>query len=259
MDEPAKTFTSLPTLLEQFDQKGYVVLDGVLPPADVTSLNQFLDPHLGEPGLSKRQMRFGQGDFGRQGTGFLSWGRPFAELMHHPRILPLLGGLFPDGFRLEFVYGIQMRKGSEGLPLHGHFEPEREHYYERVDGAVLNGETVVTVNLSAMGPDTGGFMCVPGSHKSTFSVPEEVEQLQAQASCVVVPAVAAGSVLIFNGALVHGTMPWKGLAHRRSLVFKFKPHRPAPFILELLAETGLTLRTDDDEHHDGPALAPIPD
>jgi ectoine hydroxylase-related dioxygenase (phytanoyl-CoA dioxygenase family) len=88
---------------------------------------------------------------------------------------------------------------------------------------MYNGLTVVAWNLTDTGPGAGGFCCIPGSHKSNFPCPPEIRAAHAQAPCVVVPEVRAGSVVLFTEALTHGTAPWTAAHPRRSLLFKYSP------------------------------------
>ena len=70
----------------------------------------------------------------------------------------------------------------------------------------------------------GGFACIPGSHKANYRPPGEVLALDADWGCVAQVAAPAGSVVIFNEALVHGTLPWRPKGRlRRSILFKCSP------------------------------------
>ena len=68
-------------------------------------------------------------------------------------------------------------------------------------------------------------MCVPGSHKSNFlqHMPRDVARFERDADWVVQPAMAAGDVLIFTEALIHGTAEWTADHERRTLLYKYSP------------------------------------
>ena len=70
-----------------FDLQGYIVIEDVLTPAEVAALNSLIDAQeLPPPGKIRR---FGGAAGGApEGPGFLEWGKPFCELLDHPRILP---------------------------------------------------------------------------------------------------------------------------------------------------------------------------
>jgi ectoine hydroxylase-related dioxygenase (phytanoyl-CoA dioxygenase family) len=88
-----------------------------------------------------------------------------------------------------------------------------------------NGLTVFTYCLSHAGPGDGGFGCIPGSHKSNFTVdiPDEVRTYQRAAHYVRQVEVEAGDLIIFTEALIHGTIEWTADHERRSLLFKYSP------------------------------------
>ena len=63
--------------------------------------------------------------------------------------------------------------------------------------------------LPIAGPAYGGLWCIPGSHKSHFKLPRQIHEAPEKASCVVIPDVPAGSVVLFSEAVMHGTAPWR--------------------------------------------------
>lgn len=199
-----------------FDLWGYLIIEDVLTSGELAELNGLIDAqNLPEPGLETSQARFG---------GFLNWAKPFCDLLDHSRIMPLLKFILGDGFRLDHYYGIYMRQGTESLRLHGGSTPyDPPEYYHFRNGAMYNGLTVVSWNLSDTGPDYGGFCCIPGSHKANYPCPQEIREAHIKANCVITPEAKAGSVVIFTEALTHGTTPWTGKHQRRSLLYKYSP------------------------------------
>ncbi|MFW6174465.1 MAG: phytanoyl-CoA dioxygenase family protein [Chloroflexota bacterium] len=205
-----------------FDLRGYLLVENALSGEEVDTLNRLIDRQGLEPGVATGEARFGGGTEGD--AGFLDWGKPFCDLLDHERIMPLLRFILGDGFRLDHYYGIFMRKGTEGLRLHGGGTPyDPPEYYHFQDGAMHNGLVVVGWNLVDCGPEHGGFLCVPGSHKANYPVPHDYVEQHEKAEPVVVPHAPAGSAVIFTEALTHGTMPWKASHERRSLLFKYSP------------------------------------
>jgi hypothetical protein len=199
-----------------FDLQGYLVLEDVLTPDEVSVLQRLIDGQsLPGPGLESSKGRFGR---------FLGWGQPFCDLLDHSAIMPVLKFLLGDGFRLDHYYGIYLREGTGPLPLHGGNTPyDPPEYYHFRNGQMYNGLTVVAWNLTDTGPAHGGFCCIPGSHKSNYPCPPTIRSAHVEAPCVVVPEARAGSVVIFTEALTHGTAPWKSPQQRRSLLFKYSP------------------------------------
>ena len=86
-----------------------------------------------------------------------------------------------------------------------------------------SGLVAVAYNLKDVGPDDGGFACVPGSHKSAFAFPDNWKDLSDPHPCVRRVTGPAGSAVIFTEALVHGTLPWRGSEERRTAFYKYSP------------------------------------
>lgn len=199
-----------------FDLQGYLVLENVLSPAEVAELNRLIDAqNLPAPSLESGKARFGN---------FLDWGKPFCDLLDHPRLMPYLKVILGDGFRLDHYYGIYLRQGTGPLNLHGGNTPyDPPEYYHFRNGHMYNGLVVVGWNLTDTGPAYGGFCAIPGSHKSHYPCPAEIKTAHVDADCVIVPEAPAGSMVIFTEALTHGTAPWIGEHQRRSLLYKYSP------------------------------------
>jgi len=210
-----------------FDLQGYLVVEEVLSRQEVETLNQLLDQQ-DLPGSSEGP-RFGSAAGGApEGPGFLAWGKPFCDLLDHPRIMPVLRLRLGDCFRLDRLYGMSMSAGMAMGSLHSDFGASGHRarsapgqYYHAPENELLNSFTVVGWNLSATGPDYGGFCCIPGSHKSHFRLPQKIEDAPAQAPQVVIPAAPAGSAILFTESLTHGTAAWTGKHQRRTLLYKY--------------------------------------
>ncbi|NJN48476.1 MAG: phytanoyl-CoA dioxygenase family protein [Candidatus Competibacteraceae bacterium] len=157
-------------------------------------------------------------------SNFLTWGKPFCDLLDHPSMMPYLKVILGDGFRLDHYYGIYLKAGAGRLRLHGGHTPyDPPEYYHFHDRKMHNGLVVVTWNLAEAGPEYGGFCCIPGSHKANYPCPPEIREAHINSGCVVVPEARAGSVVIFTEALTHGTAPWTAAHQRRSLLYKYSP------------------------------------
>jgi hypothetical protein len=203
-----------------FDLEGYLVIKGVLDAGEVAELNALADRAW--PGeYDEKNLRR---------TSHVSrWGAPTLGLMDHPVILPYLVELLGPTFRVDHDYSIFMRQGGRAGRLHGGPTMQGgipgDHWYRYHDGMIRNGLTVFTYCLSDAPEGAGGFCCIPGSHKSNFiaAIPDEVRQFEQPAHYVRQPGVAAGDVVVFTEALVHGTMPWAASHERRSLLYKYSP------------------------------------
>ena len=219
-----------------FDLQGYLVIENALSKEEVATLNELLDQQ--DIPMTGVRRNFGRAP---EGSGFLEWGKPFCDLLDHPKIMPILQFRLGECFRLDRLFGFQLREGTPGGDLHADYgasktvggrvkgfseryldsEVRPGRYYHVPANEMLNGFVVVSWNLSDTGPDTGGVCCIPGSHKSNYRLPQEIFDAPEKAPCVVIPSAPAGSVILFTEALTHGSTPWKGKHDRRTLLYKY--------------------------------------
>ena len=201
----------------RFDLQGFIVLPGVLTRAEYTILSELSDTAW------PRQP--GDGAF-RRTEAISRWGSEFLNLIDHPRVLPYLVDLIGPRLRADHDYCIFMRSGADGQNIHGGpMRYESDHWYHYHDGVMRNGLMVATWVLNDAEPGDGGFVCIPGSHKTNFidAVPREVLTQQYRPDYVIQPQLRAGDVLIFTEALIHGTATWGGSQERRALLYKYSP------------------------------------
>jgi hypothetical protein len=202
-----------------FDIQGYIVLEGVLKPEQVKRMVADMDAHgIKEPSNNPTESRF---------SGFLGWGDDWRNLIDHPTLMPVLHDLMGSKFRLDHAYGMAMRASGKagGFGLH-HEAGMFEHgcYYATHGNKMHNGLIVVSYALTDIIPNGGGFVCIPGSHKATFTMPKQWYGLDAN-PLVKQVAQKAGDVVIFTEALTHGTAPWTNPTNeRRSVLLKYCPH-----------------------------------
>jgi hypothetical protein len=201
----------------RFDLQGYLVIPGVLSRQECARLSQLSDVHW------PRQPD--DGAF-RRTEAISRWDQSFLDLMDHPVLLPYLLELIGPRVRADHDYCIFMQSGAPGQDIHGGpMRYESDHWYHYHDGVIRNGLTVATWVLGDALPGDGGFVCIPGSHKTNFigCVPKDVLGQERRPDYVVQPELKAGDVLIFTEALIHGTASWHGKEERRALLFKYSP------------------------------------
>ena len=206
-----------------FDLNGYVVVEDVLSAGEVAALNSLIDRQRLPP--PEQGLKFGRAPYG---AGFLEWGEPFCQLLTHPSIMPILRLRLGDCFLLDRIYGIHMNPGMSGGTLHADFGASAKYtsngpgeYYSFPELEISEGYAAVSWCLSDLGPEVGGFCCIPGSHKSHYRVPQEIADAREAAPWAVVPSAPAGSAIVFTEALTHGTTGWRGAVQRRSLFYKY--------------------------------------
>ena len=219
-----------------FDLNGYLVVEDVLTSRELDALNGAIDQNADR---IVRKESMSEGSTALQGKGvrgdlegMLTWPKPscqpFRDLMDHPKIVPYLNELLGERFLLDHLYGIVMSKGAEGLHLHGGGAEDSDFgstqfFYRFHHGRIRNGLTVVTYVLTDHGPEDGGFMVIPGSHKSNIPLPGDVTSLEKDIGVTRQVTARAGSAIIFTEALSHGTLPWKASHERRAVLYKYTP------------------------------------
>ena len=200
-----------------FDLQGYIVVKNVLSQAEVDELNAIADQKMADQEEVNNGLKIPR--------RVSLWGKPFQNLFDHPNMIPYLSELLGPQFRADHDYGIFMRQGGRKGGLHGGDHRAGTHYYKYRDGVMSNGLTVVVYFLAPAPPGSGGFCCVPGSHKSNFAlnVPEEVRSFKRIPHYLANPSAETGDALIFTEATMHGTLPWTAENERRTLLYKFTP------------------------------------
>lgn len=201
-----------------FDIQGYLTVPNALSSATVEELNEAIDELVdGEMSREETTHRW---------SGLLPRSRVFLNLIDNPPVLPFLEKLLGPRLRLDHEYTDVIRSGLGpiGARLHGGAAPfDPAQYYWSSDGRLHSGLLVVAYNLKDVGPEDGGFACVPGSHKAAFPFPEEWKELTDLHPCVRQVTGPAGTAIIFTEALTHGTLPWRGGDERRTVFYKYSP------------------------------------
>ena len=218
-----------------FDLNGYLVIEDAMTPEQVAACNEAVDHNPGHGGKEKSTdtPKALAGDKARVDlNGMLTWPKPwcqpFRDLIDSPIVAPYLTEVLGPNFLLDHLYGISMTRGAEGLNLHlgGGITDDfgQTHFFYRFhNGRMRCGLTTVTFLLTDQGPGDGGFNVVPGSHKSNYPTPLDVESLERDIGVIKQIEAKAGSAVMFTEALTHGTYPWKAAHERRALLYKYTP------------------------------------
>ncbi len=210
-----------------FDLQGYLVVDNVLRPDEVHEFNDLLDSYnlWNQPRGTDAPLDYWTNDehFFHVGSPHF-WDTPFLHLVGHPVMAKYLQELLGPQFRYDHGHAMFMRKGSTTLALHGGGTPRHPTISYRVaDGLIRSGLTVVAYALCDVGPGDGGFVAVPGSHKSNFECPADFLPLRDPGQWLQHIPHKAGSAIIFTEALTHGTLPWTADHERRALLYRYTP------------------------------------
>ncbi|MED5415171.1 MAG: phytanoyl-CoA dioxygenase family protein [Candidatus Latescibacterota bacterium] len=142
---------------------------------------------------------------------------PFRRMIGHPAIVKRLNWILGYGFRestepMCCVYP----KGTTGGSLHGENPGSHTVYNGRQLVEQTNVAWALQDESPGFGEDSGGFLCVPGSHKAKYPIPggltTSIDLPQVQK-----PALKAGDVLFFGG-VAHGTTAWRSDRMRRTTI-----------------------------------------
>lgn len=194
-----------------FDLYGYVVRRGALADHELDALLDGVRRlAVPSPGASVQSQRF---------VGFLDSDPIFRDLLDHEGVLEPILELCGPKARLDHAYGIVMAPGTSGLGLHGGGTPhDPAQFYEVRNGRMYNGLIGVQWALVDHAPGSGGFCCVPGSHRANFALPAGADP-----GLVVTVPLYAGDVLFFTEGLTHGTATWNAPHDRLALFYKYAP------------------------------------
>jgi hypothetical protein len=199
-----------------FDLNGYVVLPGMLDTAEVEHLLQVLKDNDSSP-PDEEVASWAQ---------FLAWDAGFIRLMADERLIDVVVEMCGPRARLDSAMAYKTSASTAPLELHRSW-PEREPSYTdpsyNADWRVPRcGSLVVQWALTDVPDGAGGLCCIPGSHKALLAKPDAASVHQLGRLVRQIPH-AAGDVVVFTEALLHGTAPWTATHTRRAIVFKYCP------------------------------------
>jgi ectoine hydroxylase-related dioxygenase (phytanoyl-CoA dioxygenase family) len=202
------------TELDAIREHGYVILENVLPAAELTEIGAALRPHLREHGAGRNNF---EGYATERVYALVGKGAPFARLVEHPRVLELCDALLEPNYLLTASQAIRIYPGETPQPWH-----VDDGFYR-----IPRPRPAVSVStIWAIDPftaDNGATQIVPGSHRwGDAPLAELVDELARELSVRdpqraprtgVTPAsvartmidatMPAGSVIVFAGTLLH--------------------------------------------------------
>jgi ectoine hydroxylase-related dioxygenase (phytanoyl-CoA dioxygenase family) len=156
----------------------------------------------------------------------------FLKMLAHPAVIQRLNWMIGAGYRVTQNTALCHVKGSSGQMLHsGNANPTCiGKHYEMVNGRVHTMSGInVAWQLNDVGPLDGGFVVIPGSHKSCYPLPHSVRTCNDRAPIRHIP-IRRGSVLFFLGGTVcHGAYRWEAESPRRTALFTYGHDGRRPF------------------------------
>ncbi len=225
----------MPTPMEEFffDLRGYAILPGALAADHVHAINAWVDalpPLQAGDWLGNIEVHTYGGIDGMNLQNIIEGGEIFERLIDHPAWIGLvrhyLGANEP--FIHEDFLNLRGKGGYIGIHSGGWKSDGR------VRSGVQNGNWCVQymsliVALNDIGPGDGATVAIPGSHKSSFQHPQQVEGVGItkrpgqEVEGTVELYLRAGDAVLFNDMLIHGSADRTNPGYRRTLVFRYLP------------------------------------
>ncbi|MBX3054642.1 MAG: phytanoyl-CoA dioxygenase family protein [Caldilineaceae bacterium] len=132
------------------------------------------------------------------------------DYLAHPRLLAMVEEVVGGSVRIEeseAIINARDPAADPGAPLrYGFHTGTRPQYGTYTENGLYHCNFVKTLtNLTDLGPDDGGTVCIAGSHKIQCSEQEIIACAYADPSLIHQVIAPAGSTLLFGEALIHAT------------------------------------------------------
>lgn len=217
-----------------FDAQGFVLLEGVLTPDEVTRMKAALYRLRDDPEREQQRVYTR-----RRGSHFTLFGNlveydpALLEYAVHPRLVPLVEEVVGGAVRLEETEAILNRRNPDLTEAQLHAQgphPTGFHtgarctwggYYENHRFHSLFVKTLAY--LTDVGPDDGGTTLIPGSHRMTWPQAEMIEAAREDPRLIHQVEARAGSVLLFPETLVHSSTEIRSDRERVILISGYTP------------------------------------
>ena len=214
-----------------WDLNGYLVVPNVMDENWLAEANEAVDKFQDRIVVGDELAR---GSISQAGTGrpllpgLLDlpdpYNAPFRRMIAHPSVVKRLNWMGGSGYRTGGATVFCAVEGTSGHSLHDGNEPmSPSRGYDFKNGRSYAETVTVTWQLRDVEPELGGFACVPGSHKTQYSMPRGIRTCDDTMGLVVQPVIKAGDVLFFmDGGCTHGALKWKNPTPRRGILIKYQ-------------------------------------
>ena len=149
---------------------------------------------------------------------------PFRRMIANPDVIHRLNWMMGSGYYLSRARAIHYEKGTSGLYIHSTPEPATpRNTYALQNGRAYSEQINVAWQLVDTNTGDGGYVCIPGSHKANYPIPEALSLCEDEMGMVRHVEMSAGDVLLFMGASQsHGAYPWMNETPRRGVIIAYK-------------------------------------
>lgn len=212
----------------RFDLHGYLVLKGAVSPQDVRRMVELSDDWHAREDTDLPEPLTTYRDASTKPTTPRSINQVeyadevFQRLVLNAEILRVVLALTDNSPQHLGCALTQNTKESDALAFHGGVSgglrnPAND--YQAADGRVF--ATFLNAGVSLVDVPKGtGFVCIPGSHKSHFARPANVDITDGP-PVVDNVSVQAGDVVLFTEALCHGALRWTQETPRRTVFVRY--------------------------------------
>ncbi|MCZ6636309.1 MAG: phytanoyl-CoA dioxygenase family protein, partial [bacterium] len=216
--------------LYQWDLCGHLILRNVMDAEWLAAANEAIDQYADQIVVGGNAAK---GSQALAGTGVPSFRglfelpKPhcdsFREMVAHPAVVQRMNWMMGSGFRCRNARAICSMKGTSGHALHSGTEPVKpKNTYVFQNGRTYCDSINVAWQLRDVQEEDGGFVCIPGSHKARYPVPEDLKSCEDTMDIVRHVGMQAGDVAMFLGAAqTHGAYPWKSEVDRRAVLLGY--------------------------------------
>ena len=217
-----------------FDLRGYLILKCAVDVGHVADLNTALD---GFPALEWGEwhgnvQRFDNNGYaGVELQNIVEGGEPFERLIDHPSWITRLQRYC--GEHNSYVQGLfidecfaSIRRSGGYFPVHsGNYQGASRGQYRYKDGLWRCGQVNILLALTDIGPNDGGTMVIPGSHKSNLPHPQTGEWAGLQRMDAMEGAIEVhlnkGDALLFVDGISHGASSRTNPGERRAVIYRY--------------------------------------
>ena len=191
-----------------FDVAGFLHVQGVLTPVEVSRLNQAID----DTGASEGLLSLPDGRC-----------ESFRDLLIHPQLVWYLNQIIGPGFKLDRLPELLGNDASTvDQPLGGGNEPldPGTAYFFKNGRRHCEGVRVIWA-LGDVDEGEGGFVLVPHTHRGNVEVPEDILTGADDMGLTRQPVLKAGDLLIAGLSVVQGMRAWQSENTPRLLSFEY--------------------------------------
>ena len=251
-----------------FDLHGYRIVKNALTPAQVESINAWIDeqqnvqpPRRAGEWIGDVEVHSYQGHDGTNYQNIVEGGAVFETLIDHPSWFEEVKRYICNDYHAlsinECFLNVREQSGFIGIHSGGHVAAmaalNRHH-----TGRWMVGQINILMALSDIGPGDGATTIVPGSHKSHEVHPALRASAHKSYNDDIVAGdqlgmteiyLQPGDALMFTDGICHGSAARTNAGERRICIYRYSPHpmmsrfnyQPSPELLARLTPTRRTI------------------